>query len=99
MQYISQALLGGAQSLLNQEFVNAQLTLTLKNLTKLDNQAVISFASPQPYSQHQLWESTDLKNWNTVGTVSFTNTVGSNVLATTSIVRSNNFYRVLLLGP
>ena len=99
MQYTSEALLGDAQNILSWSIVNPQLTLKLNNLNKVGNQAVINFTSPQPYSQHQLQESTDFKSWDTVGAVFFTNITSSNILATTGITRSNNFYRVMLLGP
>jgi hypothetical protein len=67
-------------------------------LSKVGNNVTISFTTPQPYSQHLLQQSSNLKIWQNVAAPSFQPTGGNNVRVTTDSAANCQFYRLILMG-
>lgn len=71
--------------------------LTIRQLAKAGDQVTIDFDTPAADSPHQLQESADLKNWQTVPGANFAKAGGQRVRATLSGAAANaKFYRVAL---
>ncbi len=73
------------------------IPLTIRTIVKAQDQITIDFDTPSPSGAHDLWESADLKSWQSVPSAVYKAQGGNRVRATVpSLTVATRFYRLSL---